>query len=164
MEDYSDPTKYKVMSNGGIYDLQAKRIVKGPTLTNADASALRARREEKRQAIARLAANQAVQRGDFHTTYGDQAYFAAIIDTAMLKATTPEDPKAIESGRFVLTMTGDLEVGGPGGNPVDEARGLLRDLADLARAIQAEREAVDGHATDINGQLEDGPYIDQEAD
>jgi hypothetical protein len=133
-----DEAKTKVLSNGAVYDLETKRIVKGAVISSDRAVELVGIREQKRRDLARQMANGAVERGDFHAKYGDDAYMAAIIDTAMIKATTPEDPKAIESGRFVLTLTGEMDSAGAGGSasvPLSEVRGLVRDLADLGRVI-----------------------------
>ena len=132
----TEDSNLKVLANGAVYDMTAKKIVKGAALTSADAASLAAKKIDKRRAIAKQAANQAVERADYHTAFGDLAFLAALVETAMIKATTPDDPKAIEAGRFVLQATGEAETPGQSADvPVAEMRGLLRDLADLARAI-----------------------------
>jgi hypothetical protein len=148
--------RYKTMKNGAVYDLTAKRIVKGPSLTTADASALAAKRIDKRRAIARQAANEAVERDDFKAAHGDFAFIAALTQTAMLKATTPEDPKAIEAARFVLQVTGEAETPGQTADvPIAEMRGLLRDLAGLARAISSGGQSGGGDDDWEDGQAAD---------
>jgi hypothetical protein len=133
--------RYKTLSNGAVYDLEQKRIVSGAVLTSAEASALRAKRTEKRRQVIKQAANAAVQRADFHAAYGEDAYIAAIIETAMLKATTPDDPKAIEAGRFILTEAGETDKQtAESAVSIDDMRGLLRDIAAVARAVQSARQ------------------------
>jgi hypothetical protein len=66
-----------------------------------------ARIAAKREVMA-AAANAAIDGGKWSAA-GNLAYAAAIADTAMLKATTPDDPKAIEAARFLLENTGLAE-------------------------------------------------------
>ena len=139
-----DETKYKVLANGAVYDLEQKRIVRGAALDSATASALASRKAEKRREIARAAANAAVERADYHASYGDLAFVAAIIQTAMMKAQTPDDPKAIEAARFVMLETGESEkLQSDAAVPVSEMRGLLRDIAEVARSIAAAQQPAD---------------------
>jgi len=132
-----DEAKTKVLSNGAVYDLETKRIVKGASLSSVDASAIRAQRDQKRRDLAREAANLAVENGEFKTKYEGDAYFVEIINAAQRKATNIDDPKMIEAARFVLAATGDGEsvAGGSASVPLSEVRGLVRDLADLGRVI-----------------------------
>jgi len=132
-----DEAKTKVLSNGAVYDLETKRIVKGATWTSEKAVELRSIAEQKRRDLVKEAANEAVQRGDFKTRYGNDAYLVEIVNAAQQKATNIDDPKMIEAARFVLQLTGDGEsaVGGGGSVPLSEVRGLVRDLADLGRVI-----------------------------
>jgi hypothetical protein len=147
----ADEARYKTLQNGAVYDLQAKKIVSGAVLSSDRAREMVAARETRRREAARQAANQAVDRADFHAAYGDLAYLAAIIETAMQKATTADDPKAIEAARFIMQQTGDQADGQPGSQAADE-RGILSDLAAIARAILAESQTadvIDGHAADV---------------
>lgn len=128
--------RYKTLSNGAIYDLQAKRIVKGASLSSAQAAALANARNERRRAIIKEAANEAVQNGNFKARYGEFAYLAAIAETALIKATTADDPKAIEAARFLLRETGesDEQTAGSSESAAD-VRGIIHELAGLARAV-----------------------------
>lgn len=145
MEETTLDTRYKVLSNGAVYDLQEKRIVKGAALSSADASALAARKAELRRAVVREAANEAVQRGDYKARFGDLAFVAAITETQMLKATTPDDPKSTEAARWVMRESGEGEEVAKADSTVQmsEVRGLLRDIAEAARQIEAAQKAAE---------------------
>jgi len=130
------------LPNGAIYDLEKGRIVANPgggshAITSANAHEYLAMRQAKRQALAKEAANSAVENGEFKARYEGDAYFVEIINAAQRKATNIDDPKMIEAARFVLQLTGDGEsvAGGAGSVPLSEVRGLVRDLADLGRVI-----------------------------
>jgi hypothetical protein len=137
-----DEAKTKVLKNGAVYDYDKGRIVSNPgggahAITSANAHEYLAMRQAKRQELARQAANDAVQRGDFKEKYGGDAYLVEIVNAAQQKATNIDDPKMIEAARFVLQLTGDGESvsGGSASVPLSEVRGLVRDLADLGRVI-----------------------------
>lgn len=101
------------------------------------------KRAEKRRQIVMEAANEAVERNDWTKKHGDYAFIAAIANTAMIKATTPDDPKAIEAARFVLAQAGllsDDEEEKDKNASVLEALGREAVLQVLARA-KALREA-----------------------
>lgn len=139
--------KIKILSNGAHYDTEKGRIVANPgggthAITAENSSAYHARRKEKRRALIREAANEAVQRADFKIRFGDDAYIAEIIFAAQQKATNIDDPKQIEASRFVLTESGESiqQAAGSDSVPLSELRGLVRDLADMARAL---RQAAD---------------------
>lgn len=126
-------------------------FVKGGTVTTAIQPGEMAReyakkRAEKRRQIVMEAANEAVERGDWKQAYGEYAFVAAIANTAMMKATTPDDPKAIEAGRFVLGQAGLLESGEEEGEKNTSVLAALgREAVEhiLARA-KREREAENG--------------------
>lgn len=108
-----------VAKNGALYSKNEKGQTifhKGAKVTTAITTSERGRelaqvRAELRKKIVFEAANDAVERNDFKTLYGNYAFVAAIINVAMVKATTPDDPKAIEAGRFVLAQAGMLNEG-----------------------------------------------------
>ena len=134
----------KILPNGAVYDLDKGRIVANPgggthAITKDNAKEFLAMRAEKRRALAREAANEAVQRGDFKTKYGDSAFIAEIVHNAQLKSQNIDDPKSIEASRFVLAVTGEAETdGAPGGSvAVTELSELFRSLADMARSVRA---------------------------
>jgi hypothetical protein len=100
----------KILKNGAVYDLDKGRIVANPgggtaAIRSDNASEYHAKRQERKREVMIAAANEAVQRDDWRA-HGDLAYVAAIADTAMMIATTPDSPKAIEAGRFLLRETG----------------------------------------------------------
>lgn len=108
-DETTNTANLKTLRNGAIYDMNVKRIVKGASLSSVDAANLRAKRTEKRRQIVREAANQMVQDGQLKATYGDDAFIAAIVQTAMMKATEPEDPKSIEAAKFILQEAGETD-------------------------------------------------------
>lgn len=104
---------FVVAKNGAVRSRKTGRIVSAgnnTTLITTDTAAdyLRKRRERAQQAAIE-AANEAVERQEWRTKYGDLAFNAAIVHTAMIKAQTPDDPKMVDAGRFVRQATG-LEV------------------------------------------------------
>lgn len=124
----------RVAKNGALMRRNGTRwsFVEGGNVTTAITSSEQGRemakkRAEKRRQIVMQAANEAVERSDWKKAFGDYAFVAAIANTAMVKATTPEDPKAIEAGRFVLGQAGLLEDGD------DEAEKNVSVLAALGR-------------------------------
>jgi hypothetical protein len=145
MDETTNETRYKVLSNGAVYDLQEKRIVKGAAMSSDDAAALVAKRIEKRRQVIKEAANGGVLRKDYIEKYGDLAFVAAITETQMIKATTPDDPKSTEAARWIMRESGESEELSKGGGAVElsEMRGLLRDIAMAAREIEAARRAND---------------------
>jgi hypothetical protein len=101
----------KTLKNGAIYDMDIKRIVANPNggtsaITKETSSDMLAKRHARKRATIQAAANEAVERDDWRVTHGDMAFVAAIASTAMMKATTPDDPKAIEAARFLLRESG----------------------------------------------------------
>jgi hypothetical protein len=150
MSDDTETRGTRVLANGAVYDLDKHRIVSNPgggrsAITSETASQMQAiARERKRQAMA-TAANAAVLRDDWRVSYGDLAYAAAIADTAMIKATTPDDPKAIDAARFLLQETALSE---PRTQEQAQAQvpAAIHALAELLRAVTdaiAERDMRD---------------------
>jgi len=143
----------KVLTNGAIYDFDTHRIVSGAALSSDKARAMVARRVEIRRDIVKNSANEAVNNGDLTARYGDFAWLAAIAAAAVKKATNAADPKMIEAARWLQESTGESESGESAGDSgVAELRGLVRDIAELARAVAAGQAAA--------GQ---GPVIEYES-
>lgn len=138
MDELPDNQRYKTLINGAVYDNSLKRIVSGAALTSDGARALVEKRVQRRREIVKESANKHVKAGEF-AAVGDLAFLAAIVSAAMSKATNPADPKAIEAGRFVIEYAGEAESAvGPGGeSSVHELRGLVREIAEAARALAA---------------------------
>jgi hypothetical protein len=104
-----DGRRVNVYDSGLMKDASNGYIVKPPehTLIDAEKSTeLHRLNQQRKQEIMIAAATEAVERGDYRVKYGDLAFAAAIADTAMMKATTPDDPKAIDAARFILQETG----------------------------------------------------------
>lgn len=145
MEETQD-TKYKTLSNGAIYDMEQKRIVSGAALSSDGARALVQKREESRRAAVRSVANQNPKAAALAASHGDLAYIAAITESAMVKATNPADPKMIEAANWITRAAGDdISSGSGGDSSVEEVRGILKDLSELARAVLEARAVEDNN-------------------
>ena len=100
----------KVLKNGAVYDLDKGRIVANPgggthAITSANAGAMLQKRiEKKRNAIAR-AANAVLAEGSKWEGKGFD-FVEAIAEAQMVKATNPDDPKATDAARFLITEAG----------------------------------------------------------
>lgn len=155
--DNNEEQKYKVIDYQGrparLYPDGSIRNERGhmlaplpggaPPISSANARALADIRNEQRRRLMREAANAAVQRADFAARYGGDAYLAEMAYAAQIKATTIDDPKMIEAARWLTQMTGEADEAGGGdgaGIPLAEWRGLLRDIADAARAVAAAQD------------------------
>lgn len=145
MEENQD-TRYKTLKNGAVYDMEEKRIVSGAVLTSDGARALVQKREESRRAAVRAVANQNPKAAALAAAHGDLAYIAAITESAMVKATNPADPKMIEAANWITRVAGDdFGTDSGGDSSVEEVRGILRDLAGLARAVLEARAVEDNN-------------------
>lgn len=107
-------SKIRVLKNGALFDTDTKRIVglkpelaeKNVQITSANAAEYVARRVERKREIIAQAANQAVERDDYKSTYGGDAWIAALAEAQYIKATTPDDPKSTDAARFLLSEAG----------------------------------------------------------
>lgn len=144
--------RFRVLSNGAVYDNQLKHIVKGAALTSDGARALVEKRVENRRAVVRAAANSNPRAVALASEYGVLAFLAAMTEAQMAKATNPADPKSTEAANWIARYTGEAEEGNNSGSEsaIDDLRGLVRDIADLARAVS---DANSGH----------GPYVEGES-
>lgn len=137
-QDTQQIERYKVLSNGAVYDMQLKRIVSGAALTSDSARALVEKRVARRRETVRSAANENPKAAEYRERFGDFAWLAAVTNSLMVKATNPADPKATEAARWLQEATGEIEKGeSAGDSTVNELRGLVKDIADLARAINS---------------------------
>jgi uncharacterized protein YaaQ len=141
------PSNVRVLANGTWQDKTTGHFLRGGNTTTAirtadDARAVsNARHARKRQVIAQ-AANEAVERGDYRQRYGDLAFVAALAETAFIKATTADDPKAIEAARFLLRETGLAEADATDTTTGGAAGGVLAQLgAEAVRYLLARAEA-----------------------
>ena len=133
----------KVLKNGAVYDLDKGRIVANPGGGSHAITSERAiefaqlRIDRKRQAIAQ-AANEAVESGDLRARFGDMAFVADIARVAMMKATTPDDPKAIDAARFLLQEAGISDKQGQAveqGQTLGAMADIITRLADFASVL-----------------------------
>lgn len=108
------PANIRVYKNGALFDKDKGRIVgmdkdlaeKNTLITKDNTAEFLSKRLTLKRNIIAEAANNAVERGDMRNKYGDEAWLAAIAENAMIKATTPDDPKSIDAARFLLQETG----------------------------------------------------------
>ena len=106
--------KIRVLKNGALFDTEKKRIVGmdkskaqvNTLITSDNAADMVARRVERKREIIAQAANSAVERDDYKLQYGSDAWIASIAEAQYIKATTPDDPKATDAARFLLTEAG----------------------------------------------------------
>ena len=78
-------------------------------ITSENARALQRKRQEKRREALLAAMLEGVERKEFIEKFGEDAWIMAIGYSAMIKATTPDDPKAIEAARFLREWYSQLE-------------------------------------------------------
>lgn len=155
----------KVLSNGAIYDTERKRIValkpelatKSTQITPATASEYHAKRQERKREVIASAAAAAVERDDYRAKYGDDAWIAAIAEAAYIKATTPDDPKAIDAARFLLQETGLSEAKQP------QTQGDAVTVTLSAHGLQALAAILAGNASDNNNYRNHADIIEGKA-
>ena len=97
-----------IYANGMKRDVASGKLLHPPShalITVENANAFHLARQQQKRAVIQAAANAAVQDGRLTTAHGDLAFVAAIAETAFIKATTPDDPKAIDAARFLLQET-----------------------------------------------------------
>ena len=150
----SKPDNLRVLKNGAVYDMGAKRIVANPgggsaAITQADASALNKLRWDKY----REAAADAVTRATSATT--PFAGWGVIVERQTeLAQDTEKGRSSTEAARFVGAAVGILgaearaervegATGGAGPVPLDTLRALLDDLRgvqELKRRLESQVE------------------------
>lgn len=112
-EETRDGRRVRIYSNGLERDASTGHIIKpadNTLITPESASDFHRARKEKKRAVLLQAVNGSVQRADYIERYGEFAWLAAVGESAFIKATTPDDPKAIEAARFLLSETGFSEL------------------------------------------------------
>jgi len=147
-----DVDRYRVYKNGAVFDKDKGRIValkpelatKNTQITKENTSEFLAKRLEKKRSIISEAAAAAVERDDYRAKYGDDAWIAAIAEAAYIKATTPDDPKAIDAARFLLQETGLSEA------KQAQSQGDAVTVTLSAQGLQALASILSGNAGDNN--------------
>lgn len=115
-----------------------------PAITSDKAREFAQMKRDRKQQAVQQAANEAVEDNQLKASYGDMAFTAAIARTAMQKATTPDDPKAIDAARFLLQETGLAEPKqAQEAGPVREALDSIV-LSLLAEYMQQRGSVVEG--------------------
>ena len=140
------PSNMRKLKNGAIYNMDTHRIASGKDITTKITPArtieMQSARIARKREVMRAAANAAVERDDYRLGYGDEAYIAAITDTAMLKATTADDPKAIEAAKFILDNTGVAEARQAQHQDSSVPASVASDMLALMRDVLAARGVV----------------------
>ena len=137
-----DGRTVRVYESGTVLDHATGRIAQPPQqhmITVDNTAQMHRARQERKQRVMLAAANEAVERADWRTTHGDMAFVAALADTAMRKATTADDPKAIDAARFLLQESG-LSEAKQAQPQQDTSAGVVRDM--LASLAQLARDAA----------------------
>ena len=104
----------------------------------------------KREALTRAANAVAAQGGgvDGRALDGPLAFVEAIGEAMAMKALSVNDPKAVDAARFLFQETGIAEVRQKADSDkvvdaIDHVRGLLRDIAEAARATNTPPIRID---------------------
>jgi len=127
-----------------------KQTGAAPPITTVSAYDMLALREAKRHATVKQAANDAVERGDLRAKFADAAYIAALTETQMQIATTPEAPGATRAADWLMTHSGESEVkavDAGAATVLGEVADVLRSIAAFARALPA--DVVDADAEEV---------------
>jgi hypothetical protein len=156
------PPNTRRLKNGAIYDMDKKRIVANPGggLAAFDPDTARqaqARKQERKRETIQAAANAAVENEQLTRTHGDMAFVAAVAQTAYLKATTPDDPKAIDAARFLLQEAGIAEQKQAAEQPAAGGARLTLDISaetaeQLVQALLAEQQRRQAGTVDAQWQ------------
>lgn len=150
LSEYTDEHGRAVIEydNGMIRSAENGRIIKpapGNIITAENSSALHRARREKKRAAVRAVASANVKADKWRLEYGDAAYIAAITEQVTIKALNPSDPKQVDAARFLIKEAGDsedqqTEDGGNDGG----LRGVIADIAEIAKAINSTTRTVKG--------------------
>jgi len=137
----------KTLSNGAVYDMDKKRIVKGATLSSDTAREMvQARVQKKREVIAQ-SAQEAVENGDLTVRYGAEAWLAEVTQAQMRLATTPDAGKASTlAATWLVDNTGMSEKHAKEGERQGDTNIILLAVAELARRSG---EVVDAELEDV---------------
>lgn len=140
-----------VYDNGLEKNADTGRIMRpadGALITSENARALQRKRQEKQRATLLAAMLEGVERKEFIEKYGEDAWIMAIGYSAMIKATTPDDPKSIEAARFLREWFEGLSNDPDSSDGSGSAPRIILLIAELARRKQA------GEVIDVDPVLE----------
>mgnify|MGYP003528465789 CR=1 FL=1 len=163
----------KVLKNGAIYDMDKGRIVAmkpekaqvSTQITQANAGALHARRQElKREAVQRGANAVAAEDGRYDGT--DLDFVEALSEVMMRRAVNADDVKGVDAARFLLQESGLAEAKQVQATPAEAVTDILREVASIAASLahgfdnynyrKHEAEAVDG----VTSEADEGGGVD----
>ena len=165
-DEVQEKPRTKVLSNGAIYDLEAKRIVANPgggknAITKETASEYHAKRQEKKRARIEAGALAAVQDKLPDAFTGDDGdWIEAVAQQVAYKALDKLDPKQVDAARFLFTEAGIAEQRQPvQGTAAEAVTDILREVASIAASLaQAangfdninyrKHEAIDGQTVE----------------
>jgi hypothetical protein len=156
------PPNIRVYKNGALYDTDKGRIVgirpelatKNTQITAQNTGDFLAKRLDKKRNTIIAAANEAVESNDLRIRYGDMAFVADISRVMHMKATTPDDPKAVDAARFLLQESGlsDKQAAQQQPPSVGDVAGLVSALASFVSAVTQGNDtytnAIDAEITD----------------
>ena len=157
--EYSDPERYRVLSNGAIYDMQTKRIAANPgggttAITHASASHLHTlwAAKKRRAQLRGLVRGTDIDPSDIPDELLAQAESAAEVVVAHTVKTylASKNIRGMAEVLNKILMLDDDSGGQAQDNPAAKA---VTDLAAAIRAIaegQQQRDIVDGKVTDAD--------------
>ena len=160
--EYSDKERYRVLSNGAIYDMQIKRIVSTPgggkyAITQANAGALRSlwKAQKARAKLRGMvrgvkdANGEPIDVSDIDDELIMQANSAAEALTAHMVRTFMQSKNLRGMGETYTKLL-DLDDNAQDSGPAQAAASAVADLAAAIRAIaeRQDRQAIDGTVTD----------------
>jgi len=155
-----DETRTKVLQNGAIYDLDAKRIIgRDPNgaivdtrINSGNAIAMQSRRvQSKRDALAR-GAQRVLEASSGIPATSDMAFVEAIGAALMASAQDPDNRQQVRAAELLIRETGLSErLEAPQSAGSGQAAEIITALAQFAAAILPSGEPVqviDGYAFD----------------
>ena len=143
----------RVLKNGAVYDMDKGRIVAmkpeiaqvNTQITQANAGALHARRQElKREAVQRGANAVAAEDGRYDGT--DLDFVEALSEVMMRRAVNADDVKGVDAARFILQESGLAEAKQVQATPAEAVTDILREVASIAASLAHNREVIDAEA------------------
>jgi len=151
----------KVLRNGAVYDMGKHRIVANPgggttAITKQTASDMAEIRRQRKQQLLEAGAASAVQRGDLRLAHGDDAWIVEIGSNMQVKATTQDDPKAVEAARFLFQETGRAEARTQAHEQAPVSDTVAAVLLLLDRLERYRVDYVDAQARDADADREGG--------
>lgn len=151
----------KVLSNGAIYDTDAKKIVamrpdlatKNTQITSENAGAMQARLIELKREAVRRGANAVVSEGGKYDGT-DFDFVEAIAEVQTIKALNPDDAKSTDAARFVFQEAGIAEA------KQAQQQGDAVTVTLSAQGLQALAAMLAGNGNDNNNYRNHADIVD----